>query len=101
MGAEGRSTTILRRNTMKPKSFDWDAAAQTARNGMQGQRFTTILSSENAPGTPACKVVITMAPGKVSNVHVHERTDIYVDVIEADGRVLTLAGDNLEHEIWT
>lgn len=86
----------------KPKSFSWADAAQTAREGMQGQRFTTVLSSDNAPGTPACKVIINMAAGKVSNVHTHEHTDIYVDVIEAGPYgVLTLAGQNLEHEIWT
>lgn len=86
----------------KPKSFSWADAARTAREGMQGQKFTTILSSENAPGTPACKVIITMAAGKVSNVHTHRDTDIYVDVIEAGPYgVLTLAGDRLEHEVWT
>lgn len=86
----------------KPKNFDWQQAASTAREGMQGQRFTTILSSENAPGTPNCKVTISMGPGKVSNVHVHHVTHVYVDVLECGPQgVLTLAGQALEYEIWT
>jgi len=85
-----------------PKSFDWAQAARTTREGMQGQRFATILSSENAPGTPNCKVIITMGAGKVSNLHVHHATDVYVDVIDCGLQgVLTLAGDQLQHEIWT
>jgi uncharacterized RmlC-like cupin family protein len=86
---------------VKPQSFDWGQAAQSAREGMQGQTFMTVLSSQNAPGTPACKVIIQMDPGKVSNVHIHEHVDVYVDVLEADGGVLTLAGERLEHEVWT
>lgn len=87
---------------MRPKSFDWEAARDTQRQGMQGQQFMTVVSSANAPGTPACKVVITMQPGKVSNVHVHEHTDVYVDVLQAGhGGVLTLAGNKLEFEVWT
>jgi uncharacterized RmlC-like cupin family protein len=86
----------------KAKTFDWAAASTTAREGMQGQRFTTVLSSENAPGTPDCKVLITMGEGKVSNVHVHLLTHVYVDVIECGPQgVLTLAGEKLEQEVWT
>lgn len=86
----------------RPKSFDWDRATETARQGMQGQRFSTVISSQNAPGTAACKVIISMPPGKVSNVHIHENTHVYVDVLDCGpGGVLTLAGDKLEFEVWT
>lgn len=86
-----------------PRNFDWPHNDPTRlRAGMQGQTFVTVLDHENLPGTQLSKLLILMIPGKVSNVHVHHGTDVYIDVITAGAQgVLTLAGDELEHAIWT
>ena len=86
-----------------PKTFDWPHNVPgRMRAGMQGQAFVTVLDNTNQPGTKLSKLLILMAAGKVSNVHVHHATDVYVDVLEGTPRgALTLAGDDLEHAVWT
>jgi hypothetical protein len=86
-----------------PKTFDWPHNVPgRMRAGMQGQAFVTVLDHKNLPGTPLSKVIILMGQRRVSNVHVHDATDVYVDVLEGTPRgALTLAGDDLEHAVWT
>lgn len=86
-----------------PRNFDWPHNDPgRLRAGMQGQTFVTVLDHETLPGTALSKLLILMTPGKVSNVHVHHATDVYIDVITAGVQgVLTLAGDELEHAVWT
>lgn len=86
-----------------PRNFDWPHSDPTRlRAGMQGQTFVTVLDHETLPGTALSKLLILMTPGKVSNVHVHHGTDVYIDVIAAGPQnVLTLAGRDLEHAVWT
>jgi hypothetical protein len=82
-----------------PRNFPWPAnETANMRAGMQGQNFITVMEGSG----PLSKVIIVMTAGKVSTVHAHKESDVYVDVLQADGRgALTLAGFNLEHEIWT
>lgn len=86
-----------------PMTFDWPHRVPgRMREGMQGQAFVTVLDRASCPETALSKVLILMRPGRVSNVHVHRRTHVYVDVIEGTPRgALTLAGDELEHAVWT
>ena len=86
-----------------PKTFDWPHNVPgRMRAGMQGQDFVTVLDHKNLPGTSLSKIIILMRQRKVSNVHVHHATDVYVDVLEGTARgALTLAGDDLEHVVWT
>lgn len=86
-----------------PENFDWPFRdSSRMRAGMQGQTFVTVLDETNLPTTTISQLVILMRPRQVSNVHIHRNTGVYVSVLECgQGRVLTLAGDKLEHEIWT
>lgn len=86
-----------------PKTFDWPFNVPgRMREGMQGQTFVTVFDHATLPGTPISKILVLMRQRKVSNVHIHDATDVYVDVIEGTPRgALTLAGDNLEHAVWT
>ncbi len=86
-----------------PENFDWPFKdSSRMRAGMQGQTFVTVLDQTNLPPTTISQLVILMRPRQVSNVHVHRSTGVYVSVLECgQGQVLTLAGDKLEHEIWT
>jgi len=82
-----------------PINFPWPSEdPSNTRAGMQGQNFQVLMEDSG----PLSKVRIRMRPGKVSTVHAHERAHVYVDVLQAEGQgALTLAGFNLEHEIWT
>jgi uncharacterized RmlC-like cupin family protein len=86
-----------------PDNFDWPFDDPTRmRAGMQGQTFVPVLDQTNLDGTKLSQLVILMRPRQVSNVHIHRKTDVFVSILECgQGRVLTLAGDKLEHEIWT
>lgn len=86
-----------------PANYAWpfDNPARM-RAGMQGQNFVPVLDETNLPPTQLSQLVILMRPRQVSNVHIHHKTQVFVSVLECgQGLVLTLAGDKLEHEIWT
>jgi uncharacterized RmlC-like cupin family protein len=74
------------------------------RQGMQSQEFVAIVDGRpggNAEGSPLCQLGILMRPGKVSTPHVHEKVHVYVRLEECGPQgVLTLFGDELEHEEW-
>lgn len=80
----------------------YDAAY--AREGMQGQRFVTLVDGRptgNAPGSPLSQLGIVMPTGKVSTPHVHDDVYVSVHLLDAGPQgVLTLWGDELEHEAW-
>lgn len=86
-----------------PVNFDWPHNEPgRMQSGMQGQTFVTVFDGETRPGANRSKLMILMTPGKVSNVHLHRDTEVDIDVIEAGPQgVLTLAGDELQHAVWT
>lgn len=86
-----------------PQNFEWPFSDPARmRAGMQGQTFVPVFDQANLDDAPFSQLVILMRPRQVSNVHIHYRTPVFVSVLECgQGQVLTLAGHNLEHEIWT
>jgi len=86
-----------------PVTFRWPHNEPgRMRAGMQGQTFVDVVDERNLAGSKISKVLILMHARKVSNVHLHRDTDVYVDVIEGSPRgALTLAGHDLEHVVWT
>lgn len=73
-------------------------------DSMQGQDLIVIVDGRpggNAPGSPVCQLCILMDPRKVSTPHVHDDVHVYVRLEECGPQgVLTLYGDDLEHEEW-
>lgn len=86
-----------------PQNFAWPHNEPgMMRLGMQRQKFIKVIDGENLPGTKISKGLILMDVGWVSGVHEHRKTPVYIDVLECGPQgVLTLAGERLEHEIWT
>ncbi len=62
--------------------------------GPQGQRLIPTITQEKCGSDALSACTVVMPPGRASKVHLHEKNDIIVIVVE--GHAATLIGDDME-----